>query len=163
MIKFREVHKQKGRFSMEYYEKLRQIREDNDKNQTQIAEILGIHQTYYSKQERGVKPFQIDQIIKLCEYYQVSADYILGLPRDLSWPREKNARKGGQARETNHSTKYSVLLLRRTSWVLTHHGCPLSLQTRSSKVLPKIVIETRKELRRSPELLFVSKETYSCS
>lgn len=145
---------------MEYNERLKQMREDHDKNQTQIAEIIGVHQTYYSKQERGVKPFQIEQIIKLCEYYQVSADYILGLPRGLSWPREESARKGGQTQQNYNSTKYSVLLLRRTSWVLAHHGCPLSLQTTSIEGLPKIVIETRKGAPATPELLCFSSETY---
>ena len=72
---------------MEHYERFRQLREDHDKNQTEIAEILGIKQSYYSKQERGAKPFQIEQIKTLCQYYGVSADYILDLPKGLGWPR----------------------------------------------------------------------------
>ena len=72
---------------MEYYKKFRELREDNDKNQTEIAEYLGIKQSYYSKQERGAKPFQIEQIVALCKYYEVSADYILGLPKGTKWPR----------------------------------------------------------------------------
>lgn len=68
-------------------EKIRALREDHDLNQTEIGKLIGVSQTYYSKQERGVKPFQIEQIIKLCEFYKVSADYILGLPRGLDWPR----------------------------------------------------------------------------
>lgn len=72
---------------MEHYERLRQLREDNDLNQTYVANLIGVLQSYYSKQERGEKPFQIEQIITLCEYYKVSADYILGLPRNLAWPR----------------------------------------------------------------------------
>lgn len=72
---------------MHYYERFRGLREDKDKTQTEIATMLGIKQNYYSLQERGLKPFQIDQIIQLCLYYQVSADYILGLPKGLQWPR----------------------------------------------------------------------------
>lgn len=73
---------------MEYYEKFRAEREDRDIPQKQIAALINVGQSYYSKQERGEKPFQIEQITKLCEFYQVSADYILGLPKGLSWPRE---------------------------------------------------------------------------
>lgn len=72
---------------MEYYQRFKELREDRDKTQIEIANYLNIKQTYYSKQERGLKPFQVDQIIRLCEYYQVSADYILGLPKGLNWPR----------------------------------------------------------------------------
>ena len=63
-----------------YQTKLRQLREDHDKTQKEIAEYLGINQTVYSRYETGrndMKPFQI---IALCNYYRVSADYVLGLP-----------------------------------------------------------------------------------
>ena len=73
---------------MEYYEKIRQLREDADKTQREIAALLGIRQSYYSEQERGLKPFQIKQIQLLCRYYRVSADYVLDLPKGLCWPRE---------------------------------------------------------------------------
>ena len=72
---------------MKHYERIRALREDRDLKQSEVATILGIGQSYYSKQERNEKPFQIEQIITLCEFYGVSADYILGLPRGLSWPR----------------------------------------------------------------------------
>ena len=73
---------------MEHYQRFRELREDHDKTQTEIADYLSIKQSYYSKQERGEKPFQIEQIIALCKYYKVSADYILGLPENLTWPRK---------------------------------------------------------------------------
>lgn len=72
-----------------YQEIIKELRIDNDKTQEEIANILGVGQSYYSKQERHDKPFQIEHIIKLCKYYHVSADYILGLPKGLKWPREK--------------------------------------------------------------------------
>ena len=74
---------------MEHYERIRALREDMDKTQKEIAELLGIRQSYYSEQERGRKPFQIKQIQILCSYYQVSADYVLGLPEGLRWPRKQ--------------------------------------------------------------------------
>ena len=72
---------------VEYYERIRALREDADKTQSEIAAFLGIRQNYYSEQERGRKPFQIKQIKALCEYYHVSADYILGLSKGLPWPK----------------------------------------------------------------------------
>lgn len=72
-----------------YQIRLRQLREDHDKTQTEIAEYLGINQTVYSRYETGrndMKPFQI---IALCEYYKVSADYVLGLPKELPYGLSK--------------------------------------------------------------------------
>lgn len=73
---------------MEYFERLREQREDLDITQKEAANEIKVSQSYYSKQERGEKPFQVEQIRKLCKMYKVSADYILGLPKGLSWPRE---------------------------------------------------------------------------
>ena len=65
---------------MEYYvRKLRDLREDADLTQTQVANILGTSQTMYARYERGANEFPILHLIKLCRYYGVSADYILGL------------------------------------------------------------------------------------
>ena len=72
---------------MQFYERIRALREDRDLKQAEIARILGVGQSYYSKQERNEKPFQVEQIATLCEYYGVSADYVLGLPEGLTWPR----------------------------------------------------------------------------
>lgn len=73
---------------MEYYERLRQAREDLDMTQAQVAEFLQTNQSYFSKQELGKKPFRVEQVAKLCEYYRISADYILGLQKGLKWPRD---------------------------------------------------------------------------
>ncbi|MBQ9648521.1 MAG: helix-turn-helix transcriptional regulator [Oscillospiraceae bacterium] len=72
---------------MEHYERLRALREDADKKQVEVAEFLGVRQSDYSKMERGVRAFHVEHIKALCEFYQVSADYILGLPKGLKWPR----------------------------------------------------------------------------
>ncbi len=73
---------------MSYSEKLRELRTDHDKTQQQIADLLQTTQTYYAKYENGKHPLPIKHLIALCEYYHVSADYILGLPKGLDWPRE---------------------------------------------------------------------------
>ncbi len=64
---------------MKYIKRIRDLREDNDKTQQEIADILGTSQTMYARYERGANELPIHHLIKLCEYYNVSADYILGL------------------------------------------------------------------------------------
>lgn len=81
--------------NMEYYQRIKALREDHDLNQEEIAKKIGVMQSYYSKQERGEKPFQINQIVQLCNYYGVSSDYILGLPEGLSWPRKEKRESTG--------------------------------------------------------------------
>ncbi len=70
-----------------YYEILKDLREDNDKIQAEVAEVLGISRTQYHLYESGKRQFRIEHIRKLCLYYGVSADYILGLPVDLDYPK----------------------------------------------------------------------------
>ncbi len=64
---------------MIYAQRIRALREDNDKTQKDIAEILGTTQQYYGQYEIGKRALHIDHLITLCKYYNVSADYILGL------------------------------------------------------------------------------------
>ena len=62
-----------------YFRRLKDLREDHDLKQSEIAEFLGIHQTVYSRYERGFQNIPIEYLIKLADYYNVSTDYILGL------------------------------------------------------------------------------------
>ncbi len=62
-----------------YTKRMRDLREDHDKTQQEIAEILGTSQTMYARYERGANELPIRHLIALCQYYNVSADYILGL------------------------------------------------------------------------------------
>ena len=64
---------------MEYIRIIRNLREDADKTQLEIAEVLGTSQTMYARYERGANELPIRHLIALCKYYKVSADYILGL------------------------------------------------------------------------------------
>ena len=59
--------------------RIRDIREDNNYTQKQIANILGIQQNSYSQLENGVNNIQIDHLIKLAKLYKTSTDYLLGL------------------------------------------------------------------------------------
>ena len=77
---------------MAYVRILRDLREDADKTQTQIAEVLGTSQTMYARYERGANEMPVRHLISLCKYYQVSADYILGLT-DTPAPQPDNTLK----------------------------------------------------------------------
>ncbi len=68
-----------GIMEFEYLKRLRDLREDNDKTQQEIANILGTSQTMYARYERGANELPIHHLITLCKFYNVSADYILGL------------------------------------------------------------------------------------
>ncbi len=65
----------------EYSLRIRGLREDLDKTQEEIAQILGTSQTMYSRYERGASELPIRHLNQLCRYYHVSADYILGFLR----------------------------------------------------------------------------------
>lgn len=64
---------------MNYIKRIRDLREDHDKTQADIAEVLGTSQTMYARYERGANELPLHHMITLCKYYGVSADYILGL------------------------------------------------------------------------------------
>ncbi len=60
------------------YPRIRDLREDKDLNQTQVAKILGMSQTGYSKYETGENDIPTQILIKLSVFYNVSVDYLLG-------------------------------------------------------------------------------------
>lgn len=64
---------------MNYAERMRNLRQDHDLSQKRIADMLGIAQTTYSQYELEKRPMPIDYLIALCKFYNVSADYMLGL------------------------------------------------------------------------------------
>lgn len=63
---------------MKYIKIIKDLREDSDKTQEEIAKILGTSQTMYARYERGANELPIHHLLTLCDYYKVSADYILG-------------------------------------------------------------------------------------
>ena len=66
-----------------YIKRIRDLREDHDKTQQEIADILGTSQTMYARYERGANELPLRHLVKLCKYYGVSADYILGLSNKI--------------------------------------------------------------------------------
>ncbi len=65
--------------SLKYIKIIRDLREDSDFTQEFVANYLGTSQTMYARYERGANEIPVRHIIKLCELYHVSADYLLGL------------------------------------------------------------------------------------
>lgn len=61
-----------------YFRRLRDLREDSDLKQADIAEYLGIAQTVYSRYERGFQTIPLEHLLKLADYYNVTTDYMLG-------------------------------------------------------------------------------------
>lgn len=64
---------------MDYRERLRAIREDRDLTQAEIGKLLEKSQQGYNHIEAGRAELKIDDLVKLCRYYDLSADYIIGL------------------------------------------------------------------------------------
>lgn len=65
---------------MHYYERLKEIREDMDITQTEVAEAIGTTKQQIYAYEKGINKMSVERLKELCLYYGVSADYILGLP-----------------------------------------------------------------------------------
>ena len=64
------------------YQRIRDLREDNDILQKDIAKVLGISQQYYSEYEKGNRAIPVIHLITLAKYYKTSIDYIVGLTDD---------------------------------------------------------------------------------
>ena len=64
---------------MQYYPRLRDLREDMDLTQDQLVEILKMHKTTYTNYEQGKREPPFELIIRLAKFYNVSIDYIAGL------------------------------------------------------------------------------------
>lgn len=67
-----------------YFQRLRDLREDMDLNQTQIAELLHTSQTVYSRYERGFQTIPVEHLLILADFYHDSVDYILGRTNNKS-------------------------------------------------------------------------------
>lgn len=72
------------------YPRIRNLREDLDLSQTQIAQQLGMSQTGYSKYETGENDIPTEILIKLAQIHHTSVDYLLGLTAERApYPRQK--------------------------------------------------------------------------
>ena len=64
---------------MNVYQRLKDLRDDADKSQEEIAKIIGTSQSYYAQYENGKRAIPFERVIILAKYYNVSLDYIAGL------------------------------------------------------------------------------------
>lgn len=72
---------------MDYRQKFKELRIDNDLLQSDIARICNVSDATVGHWENLKRDMRIDCIVKLCLFYKVSSDYILGLPNTLSRPK----------------------------------------------------------------------------
>ncbi len=61
-----------------FFQRIRDLREDRDLTQREVAEFLGIQQTVYSRYERGFQTIPVEHLLNLADFYRVSTDYMLG-------------------------------------------------------------------------------------
>lgn len=71
-----------------YYPRLKDLREDKDMTQKQIAELLGIDQRVYSNYETGKREIPTHFVVALADFYKTSADYILGRTNDPAFKQK---------------------------------------------------------------------------
>ena len=72
-------------------ERLKEIREDRDLFQKEVAKILGISQVQYSRYETGIRLMPIDKLVRLAAYYDLSVDYLLSLTDERKpYPKKKD-------------------------------------------------------------------------
>ena len=67
------------------YQRLRDIREDNDKTQSDIAKLLGVSRQQYGRWETGAQEIPLHNTVTLAKYYNISIDYLVGV---LDTPRK---------------------------------------------------------------------------
>ena len=71
---------------MDYVDRLTALRIDRDVDQKEISKLLNCQQSAVSKYEQRKLRYKAEDIITLCRFYGVSADYVLGLPKNLNYP-----------------------------------------------------------------------------
>ena len=71
-----------------YFQRLKDLREDKDMKQEEIAQLLGIQQTVYSRYERGAQSIPVRHLLALADFYNTSTDYILGRTNKSMPPKD---------------------------------------------------------------------------
>ena len=72
---------------MDIVDKLIAVREDHDETQRDLARAIGVQQAQWAKYETRKHELPTRYLLAFCQHYGVSADYLLGLPKGLTWPR----------------------------------------------------------------------------
>ena len=100
-----------------YYQRLRDLREDMELNQSMIAKILDTSQKQYSRWETGEYPIPFEKVIQLAKFYKVSIDYIAGLTND----------KRGIGYKADSNSKYNITQQNNNSAVIKMFGLDKTL------------------------------------
>lgn len=99
---------------MYFYQRLKDLRDDKDMTQQQVAEIIGTYQTHYSKYERGEREIPFHLVIKLAKFYDVSIDYIAGLtnnPRPIQ--NNQNEKEKYTIKQENNINAIGIINIKR--------------------------------------------------
>lgn len=94
---------------MAYYQRLRDLREDSDLTQSDVAKILNTSYQYYSKYESGLRPISFERVIELAKFYNVSIDYIAGLTNDkrgIGYKKQSDIKHSPAL--NNRGSKYTI-------------------------------------------------------
>lgn len=78
---------------MAYYPRLKNLREDSDLTQQQVADYLMCNRQVYARYERGLREMPISMLVKLAVFYKTSVDYILGRTDNPELSKNKPQRK----------------------------------------------------------------------
>lgn len=77
-----------------YLTRLKDLREDRDMTQTELAALLQTTQPQVYRYEAGQRDLPLDKLVMLCRYFNVSADYFLGLPDGMPYGHSKTKKRG---------------------------------------------------------------------
>lgn len=81
---------------MGYKTRLKDLREDKDMTQQDLAELLQTTQPQIYRYEAGKRDIPLDKLVFLCDYFNVSSDYMLRLPENLPYGHSKTRKRGGK-------------------------------------------------------------------
>ena len=114
--------------TLNYAERMRNLRQDNDLSQKKVADMLGVAQTTYSQYELEKRPMPIDYLIALCKFYNVSADYMLGLSNtktpssSVSVTPAPMPHRSVRSRRLGHPAKRCFLNVNKQGYLLSIHA-----------------------------------------
>ena len=94
---------------MDYVDRIKALREDKDLKQREVAKILNKSQQGYAHLENRKAKFTVEDIIKLCDFYNVTADYILGLTDQPKPCRKKECNENEWNRNGNYNNVSSYI------------------------------------------------------
>lgn len=92
LLKLYKIHKVYWEVKLKF-KRIKDLREDHDLLQREVAELLSISQQYYSEYENGNRPIPIQHLITLSKFYGTSIDYIVGLSNSTNNSRKSEIHK----------------------------------------------------------------------